>query len=70
MDELLELAAKLLPEGWQIRIDAERNAASVTLIDPAGKETDMHIDRAPLSFQFKGAIVAAQILDAESKNPK
>ena len=52
-------AARDLPEGWEIRIDLERHAGVVFLVDPDGNETMIENDR-PFSDQINAAIDAAK----------
>ena len=52
-------AARDLPEGWEIRIDLERHAGVVFLIDPDGNET-MSENGELFSDQINAAIDAAK----------
>ena len=52
-------AARDLPEGWEIRIDLERHAGVVFLIDPDGNET-MSEGGELFSDQINAAIDAAR----------
>ena len=52
-------AARDLPEGWEIRIDLERHAGVVFLIDPNGNET-MSENGELFSDQINAAIAAAR----------
>ena len=52
-------AARDLPEGWEIRIDLERHAGVVFLIDPNGNET-MSEGGELFSDQINAAIDAAK----------
>jgi len=52
-------AAHDLPEGWEIRIDLERHAGVVFLIDPDGNET-MSENGEFFSDQINAAIDAAR----------
>lgn len=52
-------AARDLPEGWEIRIDLERHAGVVFLIDPDGNET-MSEGGELFSDQINAAIDAAK----------
>ena len=52
-------ATRDLPEGWEIRIDLERHAGVVSLVDPDGNETMIENDR-PFSDQINAAIDAAK----------
>ena len=51
-------AARDLPEGWEIRIDLERHAGVVFLVDPDGNET-MSEGGELFSDQINAAIDAA-----------
>lgn len=52
-------AARDLPEGWEIRIDLERHAGVVHLIDPEGNETMIEGNGELFSDQISAAIDAA-----------
>jgi hypothetical protein len=52
-------AARDLPEGWEIRIDLERHAGVVHLIDPEGNETMIEGSGELFSDQISAAIDAA-----------
>ena len=52
-------AARDLPEGWGIRIDLERHAGVVFLVDPDGNET-MSENGELFSDQINAAIDAAR----------
>ena len=58
-------AARDLPEGWEIRIDLERHAGVVFLIDPNGNET-MSEGGELFSDQINAAIDAARGAQGES----
>lgn len=58
-------AARDLPEGWEIRIDLERHAGVVFLIDPDGNET-MSEGGELFSDQINAAIDAARSAQGES----
>lgn len=58
-------AARDLPEGWEIRIDLERHAGVVFLIDPDGNET-MSEGGELFSDQINAAIDAARGAQGES----
>ena len=58
-------AARDLPEGWEIRIDLERHAGVVFLIDPNGNET-MSEGGELFSDQINAAIDAARVAQGES----
>lgn len=53
-------AARDLPEGWEIRIDLERHAGVVHLIDPEGNETMIEGGGELFSDQISTAIDAAR----------
>lgn len=61
-------AARDLPEGWEIRIDLERHAGVVFLIDPDGNET-MSENGEFFSDQINAAIDAARGAQGESNEP-
>ncbi len=44
LDTALRFAAKHLNPGWIIRIEVERGAGWVTLIDPEGEELNVEFD--------------------------
>ena len=52
-------AARDLPEGWEIRIDLERHAGVVFLVDPDGNET-MSENGELFSDQINAAIDATK----------
>ena len=58
-------AARDLPEGWEVRIDLERHAGVVFLIDPNGNET-MSEGGELFSDQINAAIDAARGAQGES----
>ena len=60
-------AARDLPEGWEIRIDLERHAGVVFLIDPDGNET-MSEGGELFSDQINAAIDAARGAQGESNS--
>lgn len=61
-------AARDLPEGWEIRIDLERHAGVVFLIDPDGNET-MSEGGEPFSDQINTALDAARGAQGENNEP-
>ena len=57
LDDLLEKAAEVLPEGWSLRIDVERGSGGVTMIRPDGSEEDIQPEDMNIKEQFARAIL-------------
>jgi hypothetical protein len=54
--EMLEHAAKHLPDGWKINIQVRYGARSVIAICPDGVEVDMHEDDVCIADQILNAV--------------
>jgi hypothetical protein len=65
IDDLLEMAARDLPEGWSVRIEVERGAAWVKAIAPDGVEYDIDSDEAEIADLVRDAIKVATANSAE-----
>ena len=59
IDDLLEMAARDLPEGWSVRIEVERGAAWVKAIAPDGVKHDIDSDEAEITDLVRDAIEVA-----------
>ena len=59
LDELLNNAAENLPEGWQIKIEVEKDSGSITAIRPNGSEVDMYDPDEEMEDQFWAALILA-----------
>ena len=59
IDDLLEMAARVLPEGWSVRIEVERGAAWVKTVAPDGVEYDIDSDEAEIADLVRDAIEVA-----------
>ena len=56
IDDLLEMAARDLPEGWSVRIEVEHGAAWVKAIAPNGVEYDIDSDEPEIADMVRDAI--------------
>ena len=59
IDDLLEMAARDLPHGWSVRIEAERGAAWVKAVAPDGIEYEIDSDEAEIADLVRDAIEVA-----------
>lgn len=62
----LDRACLELPEGWELRIELESGAGSVSIIDPKGEATDITMDHDGLSYMIADAIDTA-IVEARAQ---
>lgn len=60
IDDLLEMAARDLPEGWSVRIEVERGAAWVKIVAPDGVEYDIDSDETCIAGLVQDAIEVAR----------
>jgi hypothetical protein len=69
IDDLLEMAARDLPEGWSVRIEVERGAAWVKTVAPDGVEYDIDSDEAEIADLVRDAIevATAEVATANDK---
>ena len=63
IDDLLEMAARDLPEGWSVRIDVECDGAWVKAVAPDGVEYEVDSDEMEISDLVRDAIVVATAND-------
>lgn len=59
LNQLINRACSELPEGWNIRIEMERNAGWVELLNPDGEEVEFPSDHEHLADSLLDAIEAA-----------
>lgn len=59
INDLLEMAARDLPEGWSVRIEVERGSAWVNTIAPDGVEYEIDSDEAEIADLVRDAIEVA-----------
>ena len=55
----LQRGAELLPEGWMITVEVERDGGGVTLIDPQGNDLDYPSNRESMGDEVEDAIEEA-----------
>jgi hypothetical protein len=55
----LQRGAELLPEGWMITVEIERDGGGVTLIDPQGNDLDYPSNRESMGDEVEDAIEEA-----------
>jgi len=60
LEELIEIAAEHLPEGWQIEIRVENGSGTVTAFRPDGSEVHMDDGENDMAQQFRDAILLAR----------
>jgi hypothetical protein len=61
IDELVEMAARDLPDGWSVRIEVENGAAWVKTIAPDGIEYEIDSDAAEIADVVRDAIEVATV---------
>ena len=59
IEDLLEMAARDLPEGWSVRLEVERGAAWVKAVAPDGVEFEIDSDEAEIADLMRVAIEVA-----------
>ena len=55
----VQRACAELPEGWEIRIELERSAGTVSLVNPDGEDVDYPSDHECMASDINDAIDAA-----------
>ena len=60
--EIIENACADLPEGWEIRINLERNSGTVSLLDPEGDEVEFPSENECLSESVQDALDQAKFV--------
>jgi len=70
IDDLLEMAARDLPQGWSVRIEVQRGAAWVKAVAPDGVEYEIDSDEADIADLVRDAIeVATANAGVEGRKP-
>jgi hypothetical protein len=66
LEQALELAARDLPDGWEISINVERGSGSVFITDPDGDSDPMNCDDLSIVEMVEEAVRIAKKKEGKS----